>query len=286
MYTWVLRNEENIPISGDILREKASQFVAILHPDATDLKLSNGWLNYSKFTWRRFGESGSIDPTIISNALPDLHEATRNYSLDDIYNMDETGLFFRMQADHSLATKQLKGRKQDKERITLVLCRNANGTHKSPLWVVGKFEKPRCFKNVCKKSFCCEYRANGKAWMTAKLFEEWLKPFDDLMKGRDVLLLLDNCSAHWNNGLQLKNTVLKFLPPNSTSRLQPLDAVIIHALKAHYRKRFTRETVENLESNTVQKFSILDAIRTVVSAWLFDVTSTTIRSCWRHCSMC
>ena len=101
LYTWVLRNEENIPISGDILREKASQFMAILHPDATDLKLYNGWLDSFKNrhgikSWRRFGESGSVDPTIISNALPDLHEATRNYSLDDIYNMDETGLFFRM----------------------------------------------------------------------------------------------------------------------------------------------------------------------------------------------
>ena len=142
------------------------------------------------------------------------------------------------------------------------------------------------FQKCLQKSFCCEYRANGKAWMTAKLFEEWLNAFDDLTEGRNVLLLLDNCSAHRNNGLQLENTVLKFFPPNSTSRLQPLDAGIIHALKAHYRKRFTREMVENLESNTVQKFSILDAIRTVVSAWLFNVTSTTIRSCWRHCSIC
>ena len=105
--------------------------MAILHPDATDLKLSNGWLDSFKNrhgikSWRRFGENGSIDPTIILNALPDLYEATRNYSLDDIYNMDETGLFFRMKADHSLATKQLEGRKQDKERITLVLCCNAS----------------------------------------------------------------------------------------------------------------------------------------------------------------
>ena len=40
--------------------------------------------------------------------------------------------------------------------------------------------------------------------MTAKLFEEWLKAFDDLMEGRNVLLLLDNCSARPKNGLQLR----------------------------------------------------------------------------------
>ncbi|GKG51108.1 hypothetical protein Tco_0539232, partial [Tanacetum coccineum] len=33
--------------------------------------------------------------------------------MKDIFNMDETGLFFRLQPDHSLATMQLEGKKQD-----------------------------------------------------------------------------------------------------------------------------------------------------------------------------
>ncbi|MBA0869831.1 hypothetical protein Goshw_003926 [Gossypium schwendimanii] len=38
--------------------------------------------------------------------------------------MDEIGLFYRLQADHSLATKQLEGLKKEKERLTAVFdCR-------------------------------------------------------------------------------------------------------------------------------------------------------------------
>jgi hypothetical protein len=49
-------------------------------------------------------------------------------------------------ADNSLATKQLEGRKQNKERLMLVVCCNADGSDKLPLLVIGKYENPRCFK--------------------------------------------------------------------------------------------------------------------------------------------
>ncbi|XP_055831028.1 uncharacterized protein LOC129900090 [Solanum dulcamara] len=45
--------------------------------------------------------------------------------------MDETELFYRSEADHSFATKQLEGRKKDKERITLVLCCNGDRSDKN-----------------------------------------------------------------------------------------------------------------------------------------------------------
>ena len=61
--------------------------------------------------------------------------------------MDETGLFFRLEADRSLATKQLEGWKKYKERITIVVCYNGNGSDKVLLWIIGKYV-PRCFKNV------------------------------------------------------------------------------------------------------------------------------------------
>jgi hypothetical protein len=44
------------------------------------------------------------------------------------------------QANNSLATKQLEGRKQNKERLTLAVCCNANGSDKLPLLVIGKYE--------------------------------------------------------------------------------------------------------------------------------------------------
>ena len=44
---------------------------------------------------------------------------------------------------------------------------------KLPMFVIGKSEKPRAFKNIKKLSF--RYRAQQKSWMTAKLFEEWVR---------------------------------------------------------------------------------------------------------------
>jgi hypothetical protein len=100
------------------------------------------------------------------------------------------------QADNSLATKQLEGCKQNKERLTLAVCCNADGSNKFPLLVIGKYENPRCFKNVNRNSFGCKHRSNSKAWMTQVIFLEWLKGFNARMAGRNVLLIMDNYNAH------------------------------------------------------------------------------------------
>ncbi|CEG50270.1 tigger transposable element-derived protein [Plasmopara halstedii] len=54
---------------------------------------------------------------MVNDALPAIRDTLDKYDLCDIYNMDETGLFHRMQADNSLATKQLEGRKQTRSGL-------------------------------------------------------------------------------------------------------------------------------------------------------------------------
>src|SRR5438067_245371 len=69
--------------------------------------------------------------------------------------------------------------------------------------------------------------------------EKWLQEFDYQVgqkHGRErVLLLLDNCSSHKTENLTLSYVDVYFLPPNTTSKLQPMDAGIIMAFKKHYR---------------------------------------------------
>ena len=88
------------------------------------------------------------------------------------------------------------------------------------------------------------YRNNSKAWMLSTLFQEWLQDFDYLVGqkygGQRVLLLLDNCSSHKLDNLVLSCVDVYFLPPNTTSKLQPLDAGIIMAFKKHYRRYHIR----------------------------------------------
>jgi hypothetical protein len=248
------------------------------------------------------GESGSVLATTVEEALPDLRCLISTYNPNDVFNVDETGLFFKMQASRFLATKQLEGKKVDKQRLTVVACVNASGSEKLPLWVIGKYAKPRCFKNIDIRSLGCEYRANKKAWMTARLFNDWMQWFARHMTGRQVLLLMDNCPAHTAAFLDFGNVKVRFLPPNTTAKLQPLDSGVIRALKAHYRRQQALRTLALAQDNannqdvsqpsmslqpTLKQYKpdVLDAINMLVSAWEVDVSATTIANCWRHCRL-
>ncbi|CAG8464699.1 2157_t:CDS:2 [Gigaspora rosea] len=100
LHEWVLRSQENIPITDAILVEKAKGFAKILNIPDSSLKFSNGWL--AKFKKRnnimhrtKHGEEASADHIAITFAIPQLRELLEGYELKDIYNMDETGLFYR-----------------------------------------------------------------------------------------------------------------------------------------------------------------------------------------------
>ncbi|XP_065874733.1 CENP-B homolog protein 2-like [Euphorbia lathyris] len=293
LYEWFVSHQEHVNMSGELLKEKGNYFLKELYPTATSFVFSNGWLEKFKQrhairSFRRFGESGSVDMEKIEAFLPKIKEELDKWPLKDIYNMDETGLFYRMQADNSLATKQLEGRKQNKERITIAICCNTDGSDKLPLWVIGKFLNPRCFKNINRDSLNCKYRANSNAWMTFLIFNEWLQWFDNRMD-RNVLLILDNCTAHGKkeNFPLLRHTSVMFLPPNSTSKIQPCDAGIIRNFKGYYRQRFNRQLLKRIEDRVLEpaKISILDGIVNAVAAWSIDVKPQTIANCFKHCKI-
>jgi hypothetical protein len=121
--------------------------------------------------------------------------------------------------------------------------------------------------------------------MNTVCFSEWIVYFDNLMDGRKVLLLLDNYPGHkLADGLELKNTRLLFLPPNSTSVLQPLDAGIIGCFKRHYISRYIRNSLTKLKNNQPDPLNIdlYDSINLAISTWDNDVSSITIKNCFRH----
>lgn len=293
VFEWFLQHQNQVNMTGELILEKAKVTMKLLNPQQdSEHQLSQGWLEKFKLrhgikSFRRFGESGSVDIHDMENKLEAIREKVDKFPLKDVFNMDETGLFYRLQADHSLATKQLEGRKQDKERLTVVICCNSDGSEKVPLWIIGKYAKPRCFKNVNMSSLNCEYRFNKRAWMTSVIFEEYIRWFDKKMHGRRVLFVVDNCPAHPKNIEGLQNVELFFLPPNMTSKIQPCDAGIIRAFKMHYRRRFYREILEGyeLEQPDPSKINVLDAINFAVAAWTINVRQETIANCFRHCKI-
>ena len=150
--------------------------------------------------------------------------------------------------------------KNSKERITLLIGANMDGSEKLPLIMIGKSVNPRCFKNF--KSKPVDYRANKKAWMTTDIFQDWLLQLDRTYrkKNRKTFLFIDNCTAH--NSIPLMNNVkVIFSPLNMTSVVQPMDQGIIKNLKNFYRCL----VVENLLSesfmgkNHNSNINVLDA---------------------------
>lgn len=140
----------------------------------------------------------------------------------DIFNADETGLFFQLLPQHTLAAKgdHCRGGKKAKQRLTALFCCNASGTEKMRPLIVGRSANPHCLRNV--HSLPCDYRANPWAWMTQDLFNEWLVQMDARMKQAEsrILLLIDNCSVH-NMLPRLERIQVGYLPSNCTATLQP-----------------------------------------------------------------
>lgn len=283
--TWFIQaRSSNIPVSGPILQEKALQVAKTL--GITDFTASTGWLdrfkNRHSIIYRQIcGESNSVNPEVTTDWKNHISALISGYDPSEIYNADEFGLFFKLMPDKSLVLKNEKchGGKLSKERLTVLVCTNSVGTDKKKPLVIGKYAKPRCFKNV--KTIPCSYSSQSRAWMTCDQFVKWLNDWDTELKDRKILLLVDNCAAHPKT-VNLKNIKLAFLPPNTTSELQPLDQGIIKVLKQGYRRRMVQQFLTLMDSSTTAppKISILDAIHFLYAAWM-DIKEETIANCFK-----
>ncbi|KAK7094233.1 hypothetical protein V1264_007882 [Littorina saxatilis] len=289
LFEWFSRaRSKNIPVNGPLLQERA--LVRSMELGFDDFTASNGWLQswqrrYNVNFAMRSGEASGVPLEAVDDWIKRLPEITKDYALEDIFNADETGLYFRALPQRSMIVKgdSRKGIRTAKDRITVLLACSGTGEKLTPL-VIGRAENPRCFKALKKSSLPVTYRWNRKAWMTAVLFKEWLEKLNTKMKskGRNILLMVDNCSAHCH--VQLSNIKLKFLPPNTTSKLQPCDAGVISIFKSHYRKRLLRHILSAMdEANTASELaksvSLLHAIKWLDLAWT-SVRGSSIKKCF------
>lgn len=153
VFTWFLdMRAQNVPISGAVLQQKARDFACILGHD--DLTASNGWLQGFKSRHGVVGkvisgESASADQdgasSWVNNELPKILD---RYEAADLYNADETALFFQMLPSRTLALKgdRCHGGKQSKLRVTVLLCTNSDGSDKRVPLVIGRSSGPGALK--------------------------------------------------------------------------------------------------------------------------------------------
>ena len=275
----------NIPINGPLLLAKANTLASVLGDTA--FKATNGFIDRWKtrhgIVFKKVcGEEESVSQgdteTWLDVILP---EHLDQFAPENIFNADETGLFYKLQPDRTMTFKgeRCSGGKKAKDCLTLLVGASVMG-EKLPLVVIGKSKSPRCFKGI--RSLPLDYMANAKAWMTGDLFEDIVKKWNAKFsrEGRHILLILDNCPAHPRH-LSFSNITMKFLPPNTTSKLQPCDQGIIQSMKVHYRYHLVQKQLLAIEDGEEMKISVLDAMQWLKIAWE-EVTSTTIRNCFHH----
>uniref|UniRef100_K7GFI0 DDE-1 domain-containing protein n=1 Tax=Pelodiscus sinensis TaxID=13735 RepID=K7GFI0_PELSI len=198
------------------------------------------------------GEKASADHGTAKSYCKSFKKLVSEHELsaDQIYNADETGLFWRCLPTSALAGESessASGFRQNKDCLTVLICANASGNHRIKLLVIGKYVKPRALTGVI--NLPVEYKTQYNEWMNCDIFSDCFVPvvkenLRKLNKPEDskVILLLDNCRVHLSEtDLVSGNIFTVFLPPNVTSLIQPMDQGVIKNLKSKTLRRSWRK---------------------------------------------
>lgn len=235
--------------STDAERERYREFNA-----------SEGWV--MKFVRRHnlkslalHGEAGSVDDEAIADRIRVVRETCAEYDPDRIYNCDETGFFYKVLPKVSYLAphenrKTARGVKamKAKDRVTAYMCTDATG-RKVPLSLIGTAKEPRCFRI---RASPVMYFSQKNAWSDSRVFKQWwtkvFLPHVRSVTSQKVLLIMDNHSSHADLVDPREQVTILELPPNCTSKHQPMDAGIIAAWKLRVRTKLLAVRVDTMAS--------------------------------------
>jgi hypothetical protein len=330
-YTNAIR-EGGLPLSFNGIKSIAAQTAINLynagHAELSELEkrclrnftASNGYV--TRFIKRNclqsvllHGKDGSCPSSEeVQAKMTAIRTELENYDAAHIFNVDETGLFFRMLPRRTYIFRHtnkrtVRGTAQmsAKDRLTAIVCTNAVGD-KVPIVCIGKPRNARIFRTVDRLP--CSYYSQQKAWSTGTIFRKWYTdvflPFvRSKYPGKKVVLLMDNCGSHEQDLFNdpFGQVKVLFLPQNTTSRFQPMDAGIISNFKTNYRYGLLYEVMKwisvdigedalfpRLERRPMPKQgyrgiqdgkppNILEALTLMVAAWDKIIPRTVVR-CW------
>lgn len=130
-----------------------------------DFAASNGWLesfkkNCNITTMSMAGEAGDVYSETFESWKERSREPSQGQKPENIWNMDETGWFWKALPEAGLNKKGgcCTGRKKSKQPNTWAFFLNAAGGKVDPI-VIRKSEKSRCFKNLkdISRPYKCHY---------------------------------------------------------------------------------------------------------------------------------
>lgn len=275
---WLLvSSHNNQRLQGDLIKEKGRAFAQLLGID-DKISFSNGWLTGFKKRHQTILSNAPIEAALaattgangISATTPSfaadiasaatgvavdlgswsLQQILQDYNARDIFNVDETGLFYAMSPEKTPrkgangAANAVAGAMKPaaKERLTLLLAVNADGSERlDPLFIGSsrrtaletsgaattassrKKQHAMDAVNAANGGATAEpafnYSYSERTWVNAIVFQKWLNTLNSQMKieDRHILLLVDDAPSHITRGLKLTNIRVLKLPSSSTT---------------------------------------------------------------------
>ncbi|XP_066152268.1 jerky protein homolog-like [Euwallacea fornicatus] len=303
LYKWFLKQQEkHVPISGEIIKERAKVLNEKLK-ETENFVASDGWLQRFKTRYgiRLLSISGEkllAQPELVQPFKEKFMETIKelDLSMEQIYNADESGLYWKMLPEKTYPAsfeKSAVGRKPENQRITFLACTNANGSHKIKPMIIGKAKNPRSFKNF---NIPVDYDYSKTAWMTSSIFLKWfhqrfVPEVKNFLKNQQLpikaLLLLDNAPSHPPEQ-QLRSEdgsiFVMYIPPNVSPLIQPMDQNIIRLTKLYYQKLLLSSVLsknpENI-SEALKQVTLREAVLNLHMAWN-AVNQQTIQKYWNN----
>ncbi|XP_047473466.1 tigger transposable element-derived protein 1-like [Penaeus chinensis] len=302
------QNKDNVPISMAIVQTKAlCIYKDLLEEDEEDkakkFNASSGWFarfkkRYGFHNLKMTGEAASADVGAAKTYPATLKKIIEEggYTSKQSFNIDETCLFWKKLPNRTYITAEEKtapGFKASKDRLTLLFGANAEGDCKLKPALVYHSENPRALKGYVKT---CYWYSNKKGWMTGSIFKDYFGKLEkelELYCEKEeipfkILLLLDNAPSYPPSAENLSNNIqLAFLPPNTTSILQPCDQGIIKTFKSYYLRSTLIDLVERTQKDKIsvkeywKQFTIKDALRFIKESWE-KVPSKCLNGVWKH----
>ncbi|KAF0871205.1 jerky protein homolog [Crocuta crocuta] len=278
LYEWFLaKRAEGVPVSGPMLIEKAKDLYEQMRLTEPCV-FSGGWL------WRFKARHGIKKLDASSEKQVADHQAAEQFcgffqslaaehglSPEQVYSADETSLFWRCLPHPSLQGRTAPGVRQSKDRLTVLMCANATGSHKLKPLVIGKCSGPGAHHGI--QHLPGAYKAQGHAWVDKEIFADWFHHIFvpsvrehfravGLPEDGKAVLLLDGARARPRESQLLSENVLTvFLPAGATASVQPMD----QGIRRDFLRNFINPPAPLQSAHP--RYSMNDAIVSVACAW-------------------
>ena len=211
------------------------------------------------------------------------------YSPNDIYNGDETALFCKSlpHRTYCFDGDKTAGSAKHKDRLTLLIITNMDGSDHRKLSVIGKSKTPCCLQKKYKmqvKDMSVDWYASKNAWMTGEIHHQIMSKLNNEMRlsNHHILYVCDNASSHQVR--EYSHIKFLMLPPNATSIMQPLDQGIILSAKRRYKKKLAERYLACVENNKdanslLKALNIVQETNMIAASWR-ETSSTIIQKCF------